>query len=95
MAASSEDKARREAWRLFIVANIGILVSCVVMVWATGMLGGDVPVGDFIVIALGLVVVSVVGSGLMTLVFYSSRTTDEAPPIYELAEDRKPGKGQR
>jgi hypothetical protein len=84
-----ESTARRDAWRVFIIANVTIFLACLVMVWATGMLGGDIEWQGWIFIAAALVAVSVLGSGLMTLLFYSSRRQD-APPVYEVAEDSEP-----
>ena len=92
----SEGSARRGSFRLFAIANALIVAAGLVIIWATGMLGGDIDWQGWIAIALALLVTSALGSGLMTLAFYSSRTErDEAvhlvsnePPPEE--RDRQP-----
>jgi hypothetical protein len=91
MSRQQEDDraARRDAWRVFIIANVTIFLACLMMIWATGMLGGDIEPQGWIFIGLALVTVSALGSGLMTLLFYSSRMKDEQP-VYELADESEP-----
>jgi fatty acid desaturase len=69
-----ESSAKRDSLRLFAIANAVILPAGLVIVWATGMVGSDIDWQGWIAVALALLVTSLLGSGLMTLAFYSSRT---------------------
>jgi hypothetical protein len=96
MAQQHQDEgtARRDAWRVFIIANVTIFLACLVMIWATGMLDGVIEWQGWVLIALALVAVSALGSGLMTLLFYSNTMRDEQP-VYELADDDEPTTSRR
>jgi Na+/melibiose symporter-like transporter len=70
-----EDKrTRRGSWRLIAIANIVILLSGLLVIWATGMIGSEIDIQGWIAIGIALVATSALGSVLMALSFYSSRS---------------------
>jgi len=85
MLVPPEDNAsaRRVSVRLLVIANAAILLAGVCVIWATGMFGSDIDWQGWIAIFLALLLTSGLGSGLMALAFFSSRTQhDEA--IYDV-----------
>jgi hypothetical protein len=58
----------------------------------------DVPASGYVAMAFGVIFSLIVGIGLMALIFYSSRTGYDEPPVVvteQRAEDRSADGGQR
>ena len=85
--------ARRLSIRLFVIANGAILVAGLLLVWATGMIGSDIDWQGWIAVTLALLLTSLLGSGLMALAFYSSRSErDEA--VYGVEQEKERDRDQ-
>jgi membrane-bound ClpP family serine protease len=84
-----ETKTKLGALRLFAIANIVILIAGLIIVWATGMIGSDIDWQGWTAIILALLATSLLGSGLMTLAFYSSRS-ERDETVYHVADEDEP-----
>jgi hypothetical protein len=85
--------ARRISVRLLIIANAAILLAGLAVIWATDMFGSDIDWQGWIAIFLALLLTSGLGTGLMALAFFSSRTErDQA--VYDV-EREPPEDGDR
>jgi hypothetical protein len=89
MLVPPEDNAsaRRVSVRLLIIANAAILLGGLVVIWATDMFGSDIDWQGWIAVSLALLLASGLGTGLMALAFFSSRTErDQA--VYDVERER-------
>ena len=90
MPVPPEDNAsaRRISLRLLVIANAAILIAGLGVIWATDMFGSDIDWQGWIAISLALVLTSGLGTGLMALAFFSSRTErDQA--VYDVEQSRQ------
>ena len=80
MLVPPEDSSssRRFPVRYLVIANAAILVLGLAVIWGTGMFGSDIDWQGWIAISLAVLLTSGLGSGLMALAFYSSRSDRDA-----------------
>ena len=81
------------SWAIIVVLIVllGATVFVAYLGWMFGS-GADVPMSGYVAMALGVVFSLAVGFGLMALLFYSSRSGYDEPPVYiitKAASDRK------
>ena len=77
--------SRRFPVRYLAIANAAVLVLGLLVIWGTGMFGSDIDWQGWIAIGLAIVLTSGLGSGLMALAFYSSRSDRDAG-VYRVEE---------
>lgn len=89
MLVPPEDNARSRRFptRYLIIANAAILVAGFFIVWGTGMFGSDIDWQGWIAIFLALLLTSGLGTGLMALAFFSSRTKQDQA-VYDVESGR-------
>jgi hypothetical protein len=76
-----------------IAVLLGLLIWSIIIAdieWSSAA-GTEVPLAGYVAMAIGVLVSIVVGSGLMALVFYSSRSGyDEPAKLISLDQDQAP-----
>jgi hypothetical protein len=89
MLVPPEDTARSRRFptRYLVIANAAILVAGFFIVWGTGMFGSEIDWQGWIAIFLALLLTSGLGSGLMALAFFSSRT-EQDQAVYDVESGR-------
>jgi hypothetical protein len=70
-----------------IAATVGVIVVLLVFTWLLGGFAGMTARGD-VALTLGVIVAVGLGIGLMTLVFYSSRTERDEAVHHPIRDDR-------
>jgi SNF family Na+-dependent transporter len=82
-----------------VIAVLLLLLGCAGIIAYRGLTldNADVPTSGYVAMVFGAIVSLIVGVGLMALIFYSSRTGYDEPPVVvpEQREDSSADGGQR